>query len=265
MALVVGNRRFAPGVWPTLAVLLVLPAFVWLGNWQLERAAFKRERLAVHDAGGVLATPVSLRELIAQGYDATSGIGLRHVAVRGRYDAGERHVLLEQMSHRGRPGYYVLTPLEVDGVSARVMVNRGWLRRDYAAEALPALPALDTELREVVGMLRPLPVPGLRVASASAARVPTAFPVSLLYPTAADLSHLLGEEIYDGMVLLDAAAPDGFVREWQPPADGPGKHMGYAVQWFSFAATLLVLYLILNFKRVPSPHPMPRTATGHTR
>ena len=82
--------------------------------------------------------------------------------VRGRYDSAHQ-VLLENIVHDGRPGYYVLTPLRTAG--AAVLVNHGWLpaNPDRSA-ALPALRVAETT-REVSGRIEPLPVPGLRLAS----------------------------------------------------------------------------------------------------
>ncbi len=47
-------------------------------------------------------------------------------------------------------------------------------------------------------------------------------------------------------------APDEssqFVREWHSHFMGPEKHYGYAVQWFSLAAALLVIYFVVNTSR----------------
>ncbi len=261
MRLRVGNRRFEPGLWPTLAVLALLPAFLWLGNWQLERAAFKRERLAAYEAASP-SDVLPMAQAVREQYDAASGVGVRHVSARGTYE-GTRHVLLEQMSHGGKAGFYVLTPMRLSAApDTLLMVNRGWIERDYADSTLPELAPLTGETRELTGVLRGLPVPGLRVASPLPDASDLTFPLSMLYPRVGDLEQVLGSRVYDGMVLLDPSAEDGFLRQWQPRIDGPQKHMGYAVQWFSFAGTLLVLYLVLNFKRADRVSPAVRRATG---
>ena len=126
MRLRVGNRHFEPGLWPTLAVLVLLPAFLWLGNWQLERAAFKRERLAAYEAASP-SDVLPMAQAVRERYDAGSGVGVRHVSARGTYE-GVRHVLLEQMSHGGKAGFYVLTPMRLSGApDTLLMVNRGWI------------------------------------------------------------------------------------------------------------------------------------------
>ena len=48
---------------------------------------------------------------------------------------------------------------------------------------------------------------------------------------------------------MDAAAPDGFVREWSPYLGiGPDRHRGYALQWFSLAAAVAVVWIVLKVR-----------------
>jgi cytochrome oxidase assembly protein ShyY1 len=66
-------------------------------------------------------------------------------------------------------------------------------------------------------------------------------------PLAAELGYSLAPAV----ILLDAAAPDGYRREWQPTFGGygPERHRGYALQWFSLALALLVIYVVVNTHR----------------
>jgi surfeit locus 1 family protein len=52
------------------------------------------------------------------------------------------------------------------------------------------------------------------------------------------------------VVLLDAADPRGYVRRWQPPGVNPATHWSYAIQWWCFAAVLLILYVALNLRKI---------------
>jgi surfeit locus 1 family protein len=52
---------------------------------------------------------------------------------------------------------------------------------------------------------------------------------------------------------LAAEAPSGFARQWPEPGSGHERHLGYAWQWFAMAATVAVLYLLLNLRR-EEPH-----------
>jgi cytochrome oxidase assembly protein ShyY1 len=51
------------------------------------------------------------------------------------------------------------------------------------------------------------------------------------------------------VLLMDAAEPAGYRRDWQPFARGPEQNYSYALQWWSFGVLLLVLYGVLNTKR----------------
>ena len=55
------------------------------------------------------------------------------------------------------------------------------------------------------------------------------------------------------MMLLDPAAPGGFVRHWTRPVPNVWMHQGYAGQWFGFALIALVLYLRLSLERTSDP------------
>jgi surfeit locus 1 family protein len=52
-----------------------------------------------------------------------------------------------------------------------------------------------------------------------------------------------------GIVLLDQTEPFGFERIRQRNEFGPERHVGYAVQWFGLALTVLIIYFVVNFKR----------------
>ena len=49
-----------------------------------------------------------------------------------------------------------------------------------------------------------------------------------------------------------ADAPLGYVRDWQPPGLPPIRHFSYAVQWWGFAVTLVVIWVILSAPKRPA-------------
>ena len=51
------------------------------------------------------------------------------------------------------------------------------------------------------------------------------------------------------VLLLDAREPRGYVRAWQPGGRGPEQNWSYAIQWWSFAVVLVVLYVSLNLRK----------------
>ena len=71
------------------------------------------------------------------------------------------------------------------------------------------------------------------------------------FPHPAELSAALGRPLEARILLLDARAPNGYVREWQPPGLPAMRHWAYAVPWWAFAVLALVLWLILGLRKKP--------------
>jgi cytochrome oxidase assembly protein ShyY1 len=57
---------------------------------------------------------------------------------------------------------------------------------------------------------------------------------------------------------LDPALPLGYARDLDilPNTMPPERHLGYAVQWFGLALTVLITALVLTFRK-PRPHTTP--------
>lgn len=235
------RRRFRPRLVPTLATIVLLPILVSLGFWQLDRADTKRARLERFEAGSQvigLDTPSSVQQIGALEQ-------FQRVRLSGRFD-GDRQFLLDNMTDGGAAGYHVLTPFRTTGSDSVVLVDRGWLRKDFGATELPDIDVGDDD-RFIIGRVSRLPRPGLEL-EAAAAPVGN-WPVIVQFPDSSAISVLLGEEILDPLLLLSPEADDGFVREWRPDSVSVDRHMGYALQWFAMAATLAVIYLVVNLKK----------------
>ncbi|SEP91396.1 Cytochrome oxidase assembly protein ShyY1 [Solimonas aquatica] len=235
------SARFRPPWWATLLVLLLSALMIRLGVWQLQRGQAKQALRATY-AQALAAAPQSLPPN-AQ----ASRQRIERVRVRGRFDAGAQ-LLLDNQGHEGRPGYHVWTPLH--RAQDIVMVDRGWIAREQRDAALAA--AVPEGELELSAYWRSLPVPGMRLATDNCAQSKAASRL-VQYPTITDLRCLYGPTLADGLLLMDAAAPAGFVRDWQTtPELDPAKHWGYAFQWFAFTLTLWFLYLRLNWRRADS-------------
>lgn len=235
----ISRLTFRPPLWATLLLLTACALFASAGLWQLDRKAEKQLLLADFDRAATADPATTLPDDVEA---ATSRF--RPVALGGRYDP-DRQILLDSIVRDGVPGYQVLTPLRTS--AGNVLVNRGWIAADPDRNRLPEL-GVAADDREVIGQLAPLPQPGLRLDPAPpAAEAP--WPRRLLFPTAEQVSSQLGYPVRDYQVLLAPDAPAGFVRDWRPAVSGPDLHLGYAVQWFAFAAAVTVIYLALNLKK----------------
>jgi cytochrome oxidase assembly protein ShyY1 len=149
----------------------------------------------------------------------------------------------------GMQGYRVLTPLKLsDG--GIVLIDRGWLPLGTTRQQLPEL-AVDEQSRSITGLLDELPRPGVRAGNAG---LGSSWPQVLNYPRDNELRSLFGDSLQSRIVLLDADQSDGFERRWQINTGfGPERHVGYAVQWFGLATALVVIYIIVNLRKIPAP------------
>jgi len=234
----IGNREFAPTVFTTVVTVVLIAALLSLGRWQLERMRVKQALFAALAAGG--AATVQLTDVPAGG-----GERYQHVVADGRYESAQQF-LLDNMTHTGRAGYRVLTPLLTDA-GRIVLVDRGWLPIATTRANLPNV-AIGEEYRRIVGRLDYLPRAGIELATTSQNET---WPRVLSYPRMSDLSGALQRRIDPQIILLDADQPAGFVREWRPSTFPPERHLGYAVTWFALAAALAVIYLVTNLRQDP--------------
>lgn len=238
--------RFKPPLWAWLGLIPALALLVALGSWQMQRGVYKTRLQAVMDASGAQPAQPLTRDTQAAGEREAP-----HVLARGRY-LGERQLLLDNQGNEGRPGYRVWTPLRLDD-GALLIVDRGWVAQDGDRSRLPEIAVDGAQARELAGLWRPLPQPGMRLAADGCAG--TNWPRVVQYPDAEDLRCLyadLGEAPLAGLLLLDPSAADGYLRDWRVNASvPPQRHYAYAAQWYAFAATLLFLFVKLNLRRIP--------------
>jgi surfeit locus 1 family protein len=227
------------GVVAALLAVAVAALCVRLGFWQLDRLEQRRARNAALE--GAMALPVlELRDSFGAVVAAPDAYLYRRVRVRGVYDAA-REVVLRGRTDGGNPGVHLTAPLVIAGDTA-VMVNRGWAPAPDAVTVDPRRFA-EPGRREVDGFLLAAPatddaaplvteVEGVRVHTF--ARLPldslrAAGPYALLPLYVQQVGGQAGE------------AP----RRVPLPPLGEGAHLGYAVQWFSFAAIALVGFALL--------------------
>jgi len=233
------NRRFRPALAPTLAVAVLLPLLLSLGFWQLDRAGQKRVLQVEFAAGGetiIDPTAADLPQLPRY----------QQIVLHGRYQPGQQF-LLDNMTDGGAAGYHVLTPFRPEGWDTSIIVNRGWVRKDFSRPDLPDVAVNDVQ-RELRGRLAPLPRPGILLTGTETTAA--GWPRVVQFPDMQELAASLDQSLTARSLLLDTDAAEGYLRRWQPMELGPERHIGYAVQWFALATTLLIIYFFVNFKRI---------------
>ncbi|MFT5425262.1 MAG: surfeit locus 1 family protein [Gammaproteobacteria bacterium] len=235
---------FNPSLWPTLATLLILPMFLSLGFWQLDRAELKR---VLHkDFEGRQSAPVlDLNEEI----NVKNGLEelLWHkVTIKGEFSR-DANILLDNQVINGKAGYFVYTPFKFKNEGFWILVNRGWLPAGASRDDPPGLIAEEGVLK-IVGSIKLPPSTGMLLAENLAEQLGDGtIRVQKLEFVA--IEKALKIELLPNVVRLEPESAGGFTRHWKAPGSGEEKHLGYAFQWFAMAGAIFIIYLILNFKR----------------
>jgi len=224
----------------TLLVFLAASVMVRLGIWQLDRLAQRRAFNARVEA------QLDQPRLDLNTADASADLEsmeYREVIVTGEYDpAGE--VALRNQAWNNHIGVNLLTPLRIAGSDRVVLVNRGWVPlEDYSAGDLTkyAEPGV-VNVRGVIRASQSKPEIGGR-----ADQVPSPGAGKLMAWNLVNVPGIASQVDYPLLPAYIQQTPD---PEWtslpyrsQPKLElTEGPHFGYALQWFSFAAILMIGY-----------------------
>ncbi len=129
-----------------------------LGPWQLSRAAEKESLQATLDARAAMPA-ISDTELLGAktSTDKTPHTLVhRTVVLQGRWLPAHT-VYLDNRQMQGRPGFFVLTPLQLSGQEGVVLVQRGWAPRNFQDRTqLPPVQTPEGVVR-VEGRVAPAP------------------------------------------------------------------------------------------------------------
>ena len=230
-------RLFAPRPVPSVAAAALIALTLWLGVWQTHRAEEKTVRQALLEArekepAVTLTGSVGTAEMLL----------FRHVRARGRFN-GEGQVFIDNKVDGGRAGFHVVTPLRLEASNAVVLVNRGWIARGTQYPQPPPVAVPEGEVI-VEGLAT---VPPARVLELSRETVTGKVWQNLAIAKYAQAFRVEALPV----VVLAAPAGSGLVAVTESPDAGIARHQEYALTWFSLAATVLVLWIVLNFEKVP--------------
>jgi surfeit locus 1 family protein len=214
-----------------IAFLIFGVICVRLGIWQLARLQERRAWNAY------IESQMDLSVLELPGTDLPfEELAYRRVVVTGEWQP-EDEILLRNRSYNDQPGYHLVTPLRNSDLQWAILVDRGWIPIDSGDRD-----TLD-EFRQS-GQVR---VEGILLSSVeqpswSFLADPTLGPEdeplrAWRVLTIERIEQQLAYTLY-GYYLAQSPA-DG--QTVQPPIPEPeidlseGPHLGYAIQWFSFA------------------------------
>ena len=232
---------------PLVVLALVLPVLVMLlllGNWQLQRLAWKQGLLATIETR-MQQAPVPLETALAT-WQSDSDVDYLPVTFQGRFlHDREQHFLA---THEGQSGWYIYTPVQLGG-GRTVIVNRGYVpydlkdpeQRDWPliTDPVTIVGLARNPLDEKPGSLLPDNTPDARTwywkDHAAMARSMDLQDETLL-PFFVDVSTTNG---------VVSAGPVGAVTR----VTLPNNHLQYAVTWFGLAMALIVVAAAFLWRR----------------
>jgi len=225
----------------TLATLVVMVICMKLGLWQYNKAQTKLAQQQQLE-NSMLVDPVDLPKTITEEWR------YKRVRFSGTYEP-RYQVLIDNQVEKNVVGYHVLTPVRLESSNSYVLVNRGWIAGTLDRK-LPVVKAPEGR-QEITGDIyiplakfftleAPQPVDG---------RWQTVWQNMDMQRYAKTVSF----EVRPFVVRLDPLSKaGGYTRNWPRPGERVNIHLGYAYQWFGFALTLFVIYVVLNVKKVKS-------------
>ena len=231
-----GQWEFAPGLWPTLAALFFFVLTLSLGNWQSGRADFKRELQARYDAA-VREAPIHVGSDLLD----RDSVLYRKLEVEGMFDDAHT-ILIDNRVLNGVAGYHVLTPLRINSGPVAILVNRGWIAAGRTRDQIPVPPTPAGVVR-LEGMAVD---PHTRYFELAETAPQGRVWQNLDFERYAKIARL---QLQPVLLLQTSDLADGLRRSWPRPDTGVDTHVSYAFQWYSLAATLVVLWLIINIRR----------------
>jgi surfeit locus 1 family protein len=223
----------SPRFWVVMLAAIVVTALTFsLGQWQLRRAAQKKalQTAISTQSAHALANAEALFEV-----SPLEAAIHRPATLKGVWQPGHT-VFLDNRPMSGKSGFVVVTPLALEGSTKVILVQRGWVQRDFTdRNRLPDVPT-PTGVVRVEGRIAPPPSKLYEFKGVDSGSIRQNMDLQAF---AAET----GLPLVSVSLLQTGASGEGLQRDWAPPNLGIEKHYGYAFQWFALCALTVFLYL----------------------
>jgi len=228
-----GKIKFSVGWKSTLLTVIVVPLCFSLGLWQLERSV-EKEEIAASYQNRAQMTAITIND-VDSFIDKTN----LPVTLSGVYTG--QHLLLENQWRRKKLGVEVLSLFETKE-GQRVLINRGWIEnKDRNVVPIFETPSNIQILQTLVYQPSKAPY------SLGDLILDKAVDIQRLsYLDIEQISQQLEIELYPLSFRLNESNSFAFDTNWPEINVKPETHIGYAVQWFLFAALALIVFLFAN-------------------
>ena len=232
---------FKPTLFSSVITIILLALFIRLGFWQLDRAVqrdqiFDKQQLMLTSAPEKIKTLSN--ELLTEQVQ-------RKIEVSGRFIGPA--ILLDSQSHQGKAGYHVYTPFLVSEDSVHVLVNMGWIAAGQNRQEFPDI-EIPSGSQTIMGIFMDVPFSGIKLGETIVEELSESL-FRVQHIETEKLADIIGQPLHSKVLRLEPEAESSYVRDWLLQNSGADKNRAYALQWFSFAIVLFIIFIILNTRK----------------
>jgi surfeit locus 1 family protein len=230
----------------TVLILIGATILCGLGVWQWNRH-IQRSELNTRILSRMAEPPLALAPSSAANPIDAQQLDYRRVTLQGSFDDSQS-ILLRNRTYEGATGYHLITPLRLSGSDTAILVDRGWIPLNQS----------DAQARTAYTTPGEVSIEGVARQSQHGLAGPADPPFSTTQPRLdawfrVDIERIQQQTPYPLLPIFVEMQP---AREppTRPPLPsvttdlGLGSHLGYAIQWFSFAIILVVGYVALMLR-----------------
>jgi len=227
---------FKPTFIPSLVTLALLGLMVWLGLWQLDRAAFKNN-IQSQIESNKNKDEIAIFDLTDKKNDSL----YQPVFASGRFDV-EHQIYLDNQIHNGVTGYTVFTPMWLSDFKT-ILVNRGWVPLGKSRSILPEAP-IDSRVRHIHGFIANAPSSGIKLSDN--ANTYKSWPAVLQYIDIKEIGKKIASELMPVILVMNREKETTLKPLPVNISMRSEKHTAYAFQWFGLSLALFIIYIVVN-------------------
>ncbi len=214
----------------TILILVIAATCIWLGFWQLDRLEWRRELNAATRIQ-INQPPLNLNTLSdeSQLLEMTD----RAISATGQFNFAEQIVLLNQNNQQIGSGVHLVAPFVLEGTDRAILVDRGWISNvEWQSADLRQFDESLTTIEGVVQQFSPRPA--------------TLTNGEIFLLNYEQIQEVISAELLPVVMLQTSDNSDPATRPFRTAHEvelSEGSHLGYAVQWFSFATIFVIGYI----------------------
>ena len=238
------NISFKPKLIGAIITAVFTMLFIKFGLWQMHKAEYK---LALQKQYNKYE--LNEAEELPRNFSNLDEIRYKKIHVAGKY-LPQYEIFLDNQFDGDRSGYYVITPLEIEGSKDIVLINRGWIE---ASENHAQIPKVNTPISpQVIEGTIWIPSQKFYTLEKKIDKNKTDKTWNKVWQNMdmAYFSEIVPMKTLPIVIRMSPSAEGGFARNWVRPDDRVEKHLSYAYQWYGFAIASILIYLYLSIHRI---------------